>query len=201
MPKVKKPEVQQAILRSAFALFSRHGYADTTMAAIAGRAGVSPANVYVYFASKLEILYALYDPWMRARLQRLEAELARLPTPHARVRRILETLWRDIPAEKNGFANNVMQAITTARELERWRPDLLRWMEERIELMLNATLPPARRRVIDGMRFAHFLVMAFDGYIVYHHVAPDSPCDDAMLERMTRWIAGPPRTSPRRAPG
>lgn len=192
MPKEKSPKVRAAILDAAFALFAERGYAETTMTAIGARAGVSAANVYVYFASKLEMLYEIYDPWMRARLARLEAELATLPTAHARVRRILETIWRDVPAEEGGFANNVMQAISTSRDLRRWRPELLRWMEARLEAMISQALPPARRRAIAGMGFGHFVVMAFDGFIVYHHLNPAAPCDDRLLDRVAGWIAGPP---------
>ena len=43
------------------------------VADIAQEAGVSPGNVYIYFQSKLEILYAIYDPWLRARIESLEA--------------------------------------------------------------------------------------------------------------------------------
>jgi AcrR family transcriptional regulator len=200
MPREKSPEIRQAILAAAFELFAEHGYADATMAAIARRAGISTANLYVYFASKLEILYEIYDPWMRARLLRLQHEVDALPTAYARVRRILETVWRDLPSEEGGFANNVMQAITTARDPKRWRPELLRWMEARLEAMISQALPPGRRRAIAGMRFGHFVVMAFDGFIVYHHLNPTAPCDDGLLDRMAGWIAGPaprPRKSAR----
>jgi len=78
----KKPEVREAILAAAFRLFARRGYAATMVADIAREAGVSPGNVYIYFRSKLEILYAIYDPWLRARIEadrKLEpAELAKL---------------------------------------------------------------------------------------------------------------------------
>jgi AcrR family transcriptional regulator len=59
MVQQKKPLVREAILEGAFRLFSKHGYAATTLAAIAKSADVSPGNVYIYFGSKLEILYAI----------------------------------------------------------------------------------------------------------------------------------------------
>jgi AcrR family transcriptional regulator len=137
MGQVKKAEVQEAILRAAFRLFGKRGYANTTLAQIAGRAGVSTANVYVYFKSKLEILYAIYDPWMRARLERLETELGALDGTYERVRHILATIWRDIPAEENGFVNNIMQAISAYEPGEGYRPTLLKWMESRLDAMIR----------------------------------------------------------------
>jgi len=56
----KKPEIREAILASAFELFSSVGYATTTVPRIAERAGVSSTNLYRYFESKLAILYAIY---------------------------------------------------------------------------------------------------------------------------------------------
>ena len=56
MAQQKKAAVREAILEGAFQLFSRHGYAATTLAAIARSAKVSQGNIYIYFGSKLEIL-------------------------------------------------------------------------------------------------------------------------------------------------
>jgi AcrR family transcriptional regulator len=72
----KKAAVRDAILEGAFRLFSEHGYAATTLAAIAKSAEVSQGNIYIYFGSKLEILYAIYDPWLRSRIEKLELDLA-----------------------------------------------------------------------------------------------------------------------------
>jgi AcrR family transcriptional regulator len=103
MVQQKKALVRDAILEGAFRLFSKHGYAATTLAAIAKSADVSPGNVYIYFGSKLEILYAIYDPWLRARIRVLEEELSAIRSPRSRLKRLLVALWRDIPAEENGF--------------------------------------------------------------------------------------------------
>ena len=68
MVQVKKASVREAILDSAFRLFSDKGYSGSTLAQIAENAGVSTANVYVYFASKLDIVFAIYGPWLQERL-------------------------------------------------------------------------------------------------------------------------------------
>ena len=182
MGQVKKFEVREAILASAYRLFAKKGYHATTLASVAAEAGISTANVYVYFHSKIEILYAIYDPWMRERLERLERELVRVRDPRRRLRKIFRTLWRDIPAEENGFANNIMQAISTAAPGTGYQPTLLRWMEHKLADMVLAALPPRRRAQVGRARIAHLLVMAFDGFIVYHHLNPAEPCDDASID-------------------
>lgn len=190
MGQVKKPEVRQAILDTALRLFSRKGYARTTLEEIARGAGVSTANVYVYFPSKLQVLYAIYDPWMRERLTSLEKRMQAAANPRQKLRLLIATLWRDMPAEKNGFVNNIMQAISSATPRDRYKPHLLRWMEEHLERMLREALPPARARRLARARIAHLLVMAFNGYIIYHHINPRAPLDEATLEAVCGMILG-----------
>jgi AcrR family transcriptional regulator len=187
---VKKPEVRDAILKTALQLFSKKGYARTTLEDIARGSGVSTANVYVYFRSKLEILYAIYDPWMRERLNSLESRMAALERPEEKLRLLLTTLWRDIPAEKHGFVNNIMQAISSATARDRYRPTLLKWMEQHLERMLAVALPPARRRRLEGARLAHLLVMAFNGYIIYHHINPRAPVDAETVDVVCAMLLG-----------
>ena len=200
MAQVNKQAVRDAILKSAFGLFSRQGYEGTTLSQIAVGAGVSTANVYVYFASKLEVLYAIYDPWLRKRLTRLEKELARVRDPRRRLRMLLEALWRDIPAERNGFANNVMQAASTATAEEGYNPTLLHWVEENVAAMIRNTLPPGRRDEMGSARFAHILMMAFDGFVINYHLRPGKHCSRETIGLMCRLLLGAPpgRTHPRR---
>ena len=190
MGQVKKAEIHAAIQGTALRLFSRKGYARTSLEEIARGAGVSTANVYVYFASKLAILYAIYEPWMRERLDRLDADLSRERDARRKLRLLLRTLWRDIPSEKNGFANNVMQAISSMTRRDRYKPVLLRQMEVRLGRMLAESLPPERRRVLGRARLGHLLVMAFDGFIIYQHVNPRAPLDDATLEAVCSMLLG-----------
>ena len=188
MVQVKKPELRDAILASAFKLFSRQGYAATTLPQIAKGADLSPGSVYIYFRSKLDVLYALYDPWLRQRINLLEQRLARIRTPRRRLRTLLGALWREIPRERNGFANNVMQAISTATPEERYDPGLLAWVEERVAAMIHESLPPERRRLLGTPAFSHILMMAFDGFVIGHHLRPDRPCSDRTVDLMCRLI-------------
>ena len=190
MGQVKKPRVREAILKTALRLFSKKGYARTTLEEIARGSGVSPANVYVYFRSKLEILYAIYDPWMRERLTSLEARMRSLDDPGRKLRLLLTTLWRDMPAEKNGFVNNIMQAISSATPRDRYKPHLLKWMEEHLDRMLRMALPMKRQRELRNARLAHLLVMAFNGYIIYHHINPRAPLDDPTVDAVCAMFLG-----------
>jgi AcrR family transcriptional regulator len=58
-------ETRRAILEAAQRLFERHGYVATTMAAIAGEAGVALKTVYVAFDTKAGVLRGLWNLLLR----------------------------------------------------------------------------------------------------------------------------------------
>jgi len=188
MVQVKKPQTQEAILAVARRLFHQRGYHRTTLSEIAKQSNVSTANLYVYFSSKLSLLYAIYDPWFRDRLTRLERTLQRIRDPERRVYKLLHALWCELPSESNSFINNVMQAVSTSSPEDKYQPDLLRWGETRVAAMLYDALPPKLRTSIDTVRLAHVLLMAVDGFAIAHHLHPKSRCDHATLRLMTRQL-------------
>jgi AcrR family transcriptional regulator len=202
MVQVKKPQVREAILDAARRLYQQQSYQATTLNQIARAAGVSSANLYVYFDSKLDILYAVYEPWMRARLALLQEKLKRIEAPLERLRLVFRTLWKEIPTEENGFVNNIVQALSTAGAGEKYKPALLTWMEEQISAMIREALPPGRRAIVDQARLAHMMVMALDGYSIHNHINPRGIADDATIDVMASLLLGispRPRTRKRAA--
>jgi AcrR family transcriptional regulator len=189
---VKKPAVREAILGSAFALFSKHGYAGTTLAAIAADAGITTSNIYRYYGSKLEILYAVFGPWFSAHLDRLEERLKRLRSPRARLRAILLALWRDIPEADNGFYNNLMQALATTTPGEGYSRDLITRLESRFSEMIRATLPEARRHLVERNLLAHALFMGSDGFAINVKLNGPAPQVTEIVDLMCDLLIGEP---------
>lgn len=198
MVQVKKPAVRDAILNSAFALFSKHGYAGTTLAAIAGDAGVTTSNIYRYYGSKLEILYAVFGPWFTGHLDRLEVRLKRLRSPRSRLRTILLALWRDIPEADNGFYNNLMQALATTTPGEGYSRDLITELESRFSDMIRATLPPARQHLVRHNLLAHALFMGSDGFAVNVKLNGPAPRVNDIVDLMCDLLIGEERAAPER---
>ena len=188
MAQVKKPKLQQAIVSASFSLFSERGYHNTTIAQIAKQAKVSTANVYNYFPSKMHILYAIYEPWLLGRLDQLEQTLAGVKSPRKKVYTILHTLWCEIPADDNAFANNFIQAIATTEPSEGYRPDLLRATLDRVVSMLMAALPNGRGSRQSFTRVANVIMMAFDGYVIGRHLNPRRHCDHGTIDLFTDWL-------------
>ncbi|HEY1749487.1 MAG TPA: TetR/AcrR family transcriptional regulator [Xanthobacteraceae bacterium] len=174
MAQIKKAEVRQAILDAAYKLFSQKGYSATNISNIARAANVAPANVYVYFRSKLEVLFCVYEPWLTAQIEDLERSLKGIRDPRQRLRKIIKTFWRDIPSAENGFANNMMQAIATTDRREGYSPNLRLGVEEQAARLLERCIPGLGR---DNCReLANIIMMAFDGYTLNFHLKGGAIC-------------------------
>jgi AcrR family transcriptional regulator len=68
------PTLPPRLIAAATALFAERGFADTSMDAVGGRAGVTKGGVYFHFRSKEALFFAAVDHWRRA----LRSELAAL---------------------------------------------------------------------------------------------------------------------------
>jgi AcrR family transcriptional regulator len=182
LAQVKKEAVRQAILEAAYRQFQRRSYVATTLQDIAAAAKVSRANIYVYFRSKFDLLYAVFQPWMASRLDALEATLATIEDPRLRLARVFKALWRDIPGDGHGFANNLIQAVSTATQREGYSPKLLQASIARVAAMIEGCLTPAERRSVDSRAFAHVVFMAFDGFSMHAHLRTGEACSDAVID-------------------
>jgi AcrR family transcriptional regulator len=191
LAQVKKTAVREAILAAAWRQFSEHGYNGSTLSRIAKAAGVSTANLYVYFPSKLDILYAIYSPWMRERLTALAQEATQIAEPRDRLRLIIRALWRDIPAAANGFANNLIQALSGVAPEAAYDPGLLLWCETSVAAMIRDALP-RRAAAVDIETLAHVMFMAFDGFAVNLHLQRGERCTDAAIELFCDFLLGRP---------
>lgn len=183
----KKEGVRDAILEAAFRLFSEQGYSETSIPGIAREAGMSTANVYVYFQSKIDILFQLYSPWLLGRLDKLERAQRRVADPQERLRKLLLTLWRDLPRENNGFTNNVMQAVSTSSGNGDYSPALRQLFQSRVAGWIQECLATPSD---ESDMLASVALMAFDGFAMNVRLAHSPPCDDDMARLFSRLFAG-----------
>jgi len=59
--RVDKKKKSNEIVAHATALFTERGYKETTIDAVAGRAGVAKGTIYQYFASKQDLFFGVFD--------------------------------------------------------------------------------------------------------------------------------------------
>jgi len=165
MAQILKPAVRRLIVDKAAVVFASEGYHRATVSMIAARAGVAVGTVYTYFPSKLHLLYAVYRPWLEARMDDIEARADAAKTPRAKLKVIILGLWRDTPTQNTGLANSLMEALATADPAKGKIEPLLIWHERRLAAMLAKALPRSRRRYADEL-VGNLLLMAYDGYVI-----------------------------------
>ncbi|MGH8784976.1 MAG: TetR/AcrR family transcriptional regulator [Cupriavidus necator] len=187
MSQIKKEQVRGAILDAAFQLFRDQGYNETSIPAIARAAGISTANVYVYFTSKMEILFTLYGPWLQERLDRLDRSLRRIRSSRQRMERLLLALWRDLPRDDNGFTNNLVQALS-ASATDDYNPQLREMFQGRVAGWVTESLGVPRR---EGEVLAGVLLMAFDGFAINVRLAHGMACNSEMARLFAGLLSAP----------
>jgi AcrR family transcriptional regulator len=180
--KVKKQEINDAILEAATRLFAEVGYTNSTIPLIARGAGISTSSVYVYFKSKLEIAFAVYEPWLQRHLVRLDQDLSLIEEPRERLRCLLVRIWRDIPTAENCFANNIIQAVSTSTPGAGYRPSIPSMLMSKISAIIYANVLPDRRSLNQCERIARLVVMAFDGFVINRHLPQHIVCDDETVD-------------------
>ena len=190
MAQVKKAHVKEAILNSALRLFQKKGYVATTTAQIAKAAKVSEANLYVYFNSKFDVLLALYEPWLRERIHRLEGKVENESDPRLRLKMILATLWCELVDGDNGLTLNFYQALSTTARNEGYRPDLLRWTEARVGALVLLAIPESRRSELADRGLAQMLMMVKVGLANRFYLNSINFDVDALIDLMCDFIVG-----------
>jgi AcrR family transcriptional regulator len=163
---VKKKQIRQAILDSAYDLFSERGYHGTTLQDVAELAGIGVSSLYSYFPSKLHLLYAVFEPWYKDAFEQLEKRVRRLKTPRDRLRTLLIGLWRDIPIANIGLTNSLMEALASADPAQEKPVPLLKWTEERLIKMLREAMPAEDADRIDYDALSTLFIMAYDGFVI-----------------------------------
>ena len=166
MVQVKKQEIRQAILDTAYELFSERGYQNTTLQDITDFAGVGVSSLYSYFPSKLHLFYAVFEPWYKSAFERLERRVLRLKTPEQRLRAILVGLWQDIPSANIGLTNSLMEALASADPQQEKPVPLLRWAEARLTQLLKTALANYGAEQLDCDALATMFIMAYDGFVI-----------------------------------
>lgn len=189
MPQVKKQGMREAIVEAAFHLFSQKGYTTTTMAEIARAANMTVANLYVYFDSKLMILYEIYRPWLGGQLDTLRQAVRRSRSPRSKLKRIFMGIWDDIPRAEHSFANALIEALASAPQNMGKPTDLLATVESFLTEMILESLPPERQALAKDGLLAHVIWMAFDGFVINQRIG-DVRNISAVADLMTDLLLG-----------
>lgn len=94
LPRQRRKEARpQELLDAALELFVERGFASTRMEEVAARAGVSKGTLYLYYASKEELLKAVIRERLSNEIEAGAREVAEHRGSHADLMRNLLTHW------------------------------------------------------------------------------------------------------------
>ncbi|HEY3633244.1 MAG TPA: TetR/AcrR family transcriptional regulator [Jatrophihabitantaceae bacterium] len=103
-------EVRRRILSAAVDLFADHGYDATSVSQVINRAGVAKGGFYHHFASKDELLYAVYGELINRQVEGMQRILAEKLSPAETLRRLIMDLVETTAA-------SAREALVFSREL------------------------------------------------------------------------------------
>lgn len=112
-----QPDAARRLMLSGLASFAERGFHATTTRDIAGGAGMSPAALYVYFPSKVALLYAISRSGHEQTLAMVTSAIARGADPVARMRHFVVefVVWH---AERHTVARVVQYELNSLPERE-----------------------------------------------------------------------------------
>ncbi len=188
-------ETRHLIARAARELFTQHGYAATSVEAVAGEAGVSPRTVYAIFGTKKAILGAICEEWL-AEAGVMEAIAAGLAEPDlarrlALVARTSRRQWESDRGVRWMLGSAAASDADVARMIAGWTDDRARSFHQLVE-----GLEGQLRDGMDGKR-AGALVRALSAAELYSELVrgegwtPDEY--EAWLAALLRDVLLPPR--------
>ncbi|WP_321948063.1 TetR/AcrR family transcriptional regulator [Paraburkholderia sp. J10-1] len=189
MVQVKKADMRGAMLTAAFDLFSRKGYAATTLSEIARNAGTTGPNLYVYFESKLAVVYELYEPWLLLQVEALQKNVFALRGPRQQLHRLFIGLWSDIPLADRHFANVLIEALASTPPDTRKPRDLLHTLDAMVTAILMRIVPKERTHLVSDGVYARILWMAFDGFSINQRIGQKFAIERT-AELMTMMLLG-----------
>jgi AcrR family transcriptional regulator len=103
-------DVRRRILSAAVDLFADHGYDATSVSQVITQAGVAKGGFYHHFASKDELLYAVYSELINRQLEGMQRILAEHHSPAETLRRLIMDLVETTAA-------SAREALVFSREL------------------------------------------------------------------------------------
>ena len=140
-----RPESARRLFQAAVEVIGEHGFHGTSTRAVAARAGLSPAAMYMHFPTKEDLLYQISRAGHELTLELVEEAAASSLDPVERVHAIVTALVR-WHAEHCTIARIIQYEITSLTPAHRREVIELR---RRVEDVL-------RRAVDDGVRTGRF---------------------------------------------
>jgi AcrR family transcriptional regulator len=179
------------LLDAGLELFGTEGFAGVTIEALCAAAGLNPRYFYEQFASREELLGAVYDRHVQAVLTMVQAAIAGSPAePAARLKAGLAAFVTATLADERAARVNYFEMVGVSAGLEAQRRGVLRAYAELIAAQASQLddLGPLGRG--DRRMTAVALVGATDGLIIDWLTSDHRPPRQAIVYTLLQIFAG-----------
>jgi AcrR family transcriptional regulator len=187
----RREERREQLLNAGLELFGTEGFAAVTIEALCAEAGLNPRYFYEQFASREELLGAVYERHVVAVLQTVQAAIARSPAePTQRLRAGLNAFVTATLADERAARINYFEMVGVSAELEAQRRGVLRAYAELIAAQAAEMddLGPLGRG--DRRMTAVALTGATDGLITDWMSSQERPPRQAIVYTLLQIFAG-----------
>jgi len=196
---------RERLVSAAISAFADKGFHGTTTRDIATMAGLSPAGVYVYYASKEELLFSISEEGHRGVLAAMRAASARAQDPVGKLVSIVRAfaLWHAERHTRARIANYELAALTPEHQtlINGIRRQITSELEEVVRAgQLDGSFDVADVRMTTGS----LLSLGIDitrWYLDSGHITPEQVADHhvhlALRIVGARPRARPPASGPR----
>jgi AcrR family transcriptional regulator len=141
---------RERIVDAAATLFNRLGYHGTDSNSIAKEAGYATGTFYKHFRDKREVFLAVYERWVAAEWQAIDAEIAKEDKSEETARRIVD-LTIEFHTQWRGLRASLMELIFSDEEARKFfRAQRIRQLDTMARLRRRLKLP-ARTREQDAI--------------------------------------------------
>src|SRR5438874_5038072 len=103
----QRQEREALILQAAEEVLIEKGYHETSMDEIAARVGIAKGTVYLHFASKEDLVFALFERDLQKLQQALEEKIALALTPRAKLEALLQVMFEGIYSKRIGLLSTI----------------------------------------------------------------------------------------------
>jgi len=198
---------RQLILAAASKVFDAHGYAATTVEAVAAEAGVAKGSVYNYFQSKQDLFTSVFTDSLAVDEQRTLSDLSRQSSALAKLMLIFDH-WYERFSHYQRLGRLVLECWLAAAREEGTRGDgaltgtfrqiYAVWRDRLAEIVTDGVASGEFRTDIEPAGAAAVIMAAFDGLTLQAILGVGIVVDEDFLARLKRGFlmalgAGAPR--------
>jgi TetR/AcrR family transcriptional regulator, fatty acid metabolism regulator protein len=172
MARPRTDDKRKRILQAAVKVFARKGYFAARVSDVAKRAGVADGTIYLYFASKEDILVRLFDEVMAEQAEEMKKAIASLPTAPERLRAIAERHLRLLGSNRDLAVVFQVELRQSTQFMERFTAS---WLGDYLALITQVVEQGQREGVLRADLNKKVATKAFFG---------------ALDEMVTSWVLG-----------